>query len=178
MNMTAKEAIVLTDMANHTDAQKLVVADAEMSFDPQDITGETDYTVAQTAKLLGKSIRQVQRLLTRGLLSGYKVNGPSGLEWRVRPELGAVNAQDSLESRFQHLSNSIAELSLEIAQLRTDIEKSVLRERELEAAILLLVKDDNQIKTDVELLKEAVTTVAVIAKDQQNNWFNRLFAKV
>lgn len=178
MNTTAREIIVLNDLTGASDEPKESAVDSEMSFDPQDLSGESDYTVAQTAKLLGKSTRQIQRLLTRGILRGYKVNGPNGLEWRVRNELGAVNARDSLESRFQHLSKSIEALSQEIARLQDELKTSTLRERDLEAAVLLLVSDDKSIRGDIEILREAITKIAVIAKEQQNTWFNRIFSKV
>jgi excisionase family DNA binding protein len=52
-------------------------------FPSHDKTGQEDLTLDEAAKRLNLSERTIQRRLKRGQLTGYKVNGDRGPEWRI-----------------------------------------------------------------------------------------------
>ena len=52
-------------------------------FPSHDKAGHGDLTLEEAAKRLNLSERTVQRRLKRGQLTGYKVNGDRGPEWRI-----------------------------------------------------------------------------------------------
>ena len=52
-------------------------------FPSHDKTGQEGLTLEEAAKRLNLSERTIQRRLKRGQLTGYKVNGDRGPEWRI-----------------------------------------------------------------------------------------------
>ena len=52
-------------------------------FPSHDKAGQEDLTLEEAAKRLNLSERTIQRRLKRGQLTGYKVNGDRGPEWRI-----------------------------------------------------------------------------------------------
>ncbi len=55
-------------------------------FPSHDKAGQEDLTLEEAAKRLNLSERTIQRRLKRGQLTGYKVNGDRGPEWRITLE--------------------------------------------------------------------------------------------
>lgn len=53
-------------------------------FPSHDKTGQEDLTLEEAAKRLNLSERTIQRRLKSGQLTGYKVEGNRGPEWRIR----------------------------------------------------------------------------------------------
>jgi hypothetical protein len=90
----------------------------------------TDWTLEQAAEHLGKSVKTIRRMLQAESLKGYKVQGPRGEEWRVKP----INVSD-LESSTEG-SDSPAEddrLCQLLAKMDGKIEDLVTRTVHLEA---------------------------------------------
>ncbi len=89
------------------------------------VRGNEGMTVRMMARKLGKSVRSVQRMLRRGELKGYKINGPKGPEWRVLAQQSAAKKQDfaSSDSNLAALESKIAVLELRLearaAELQT-----------------------------------------------------------
>src|SRR4051812_17219384 len=77
------------DMNDSTDLIRDYLDD-KLSMDPiaePDMDDHDEYyDVGTAAQLLGKSIRQVQRLLKEGKLVGHKTVGRKGLEWKIDRE--------------------------------------------------------------------------------------------
>jgi excisionase family DNA binding protein len=46
---------------------------------------KTGWTLEQAAKVLGKSVRTIRRMIQDGALNGYKIAGQRGAEWRIEP---------------------------------------------------------------------------------------------
>lgn len=57
-------------------------------FPSHDKAGQEDLTLEEAAKRLNLSERTIQRRLKRGQLTGYKVNGDRGPEWRIKLQSG------------------------------------------------------------------------------------------
>lgn len=70
---------------------------------------DTDWTPEQAAKVLGKSVRTIRRLLQEGTLKGHKVPGKRRDEWRIKPvtatkfESVSVPLQKSITSENDRL---------------------------------------------------------------------------
>ena len=105
---------------------------------------DTDWTPEQAAKVLGKSVRTVRRLLQEGTLKGYKVAGRRRAEWRVKAvnmsafesvtvpvNYVAVSENDRL---WQLLKEKDAKL--EALTMRTGYLEALLAERETEIKLL------------------------------------------
>ena len=71
------------------EAQEIRISDPvdmtglEDFFPSHDKAGQEDLTLEEAAKRLNLSERTIQRRLKRGQLTGYKVNGDRGPEWRI-----------------------------------------------------------------------------------------------
>lgn len=120
---------------------------------PQDkneaqVTPGQDWTISQAAKELGISEKTVIRRLQRGTLTGYKVAGQFGLEWRVSRAAVDTTAQviaipedrtppDSGQATDSagHDRIIIEDLKQELAELRTKLEGAVYRNGYLEAKL-------------------------------------------
>lgn len=85
----------MTQMNQHIDYPKVTSTDGIELFDKTDgrdpeqaVTSnntDNDWTPEHAAKVLGKSVRTVRRMLQEGSLDGYKVQGKRRDEWRVKP---------------------------------------------------------------------------------------------
>ena len=57
-------------------------------FPSHDKAGQEDLSLEEAAKRLNLSERTIQRRLKRGQLTGYKINGDRGPEWRIKLQSG------------------------------------------------------------------------------------------
>lgn len=132
---------------------------------PQVSPGQ-DWTISQAAKELGISEKTVLRRLQRGTLTGYKVVGQFGMEWRVNrlafdstaqvisiPEDRTAPDSRQAADTAGHDRIIIEDLRLELSELRTKLEGAVYRNGYLEAK---LEERDNTIKllTDSQSKKD------------------------
>jgi excisionase family DNA binding protein len=85
----------------------------------------TERTLEQAAKLLGKSEKTIRRMLQDGSLTGHKVSGPRGEEWRIKPV--AVSEDNHLCQALHEKDSRIEELVKQVGDL-----ESTLSERDQE----------------------------------------------
>ena len=91
---------ISVEVQNTTDIEGIELFNNTVGHDrppPSDITiSDNDWTSEHTAKILGKSVRTIRRLLLEGTLKGYKVPGKRREEWRIKPvtlpDIGSVTA--------------------------------------------------------------------------------------
>lgn len=108
--------------------QQIVIEDT-LSVEPVAKVSDDDYwTTAEAANFLGKSERTIRRLLQTGVLNGYKVAGPYGMVWKVRPVEsvsvgGASGVVDELIAEYQAREEKIDALGRRVYELEEQLKK-------------------------------------------------------
>ncbi|CAN5533179.1 hypothetical protein BH10CYA1_BH10CYA1_17680 [soil metagenome] len=79
------------------------------------------------AEMYGKSERTIRRLLKDGVIEGYKIEGPCGPEWRIKPDASVIGAikHESAVGMFAKIDNDkeiIAQLEIRIAELERSLQ--------------------------------------------------------
>lgn len=119
----------------------------------------TDWTPEEAAKVLGKSVRTIRRLLQDGTLKGYKTKGLRRDEWRIYPLCNSDGQEpsDKYQSDMQSISNQevllLTDLKTKIEALEHKLEASSYRIGYLEAQLQnkeeqLKLITDNQLKSN------------------------------
>ena len=90
------------------------------------------------AEMYGKSERTIRRLLKNGVIEGYKIEGPCGPEWRIKPHARATGgvAHEPTVELFGKVDNDkelFAQLESRIAEIeeRMQIQKQHLSSQRL-----------------------------------------------
>lgn len=114
----------------------------EISFAPPseaDADAQLDYehcTVATAAQVLGKSERQVRRMLTSGELKGQKIDGRFGQVWSVeRKSLSAASLSILLDTKIED----------NIHNLESQLEETLQKVHSLEEQIIQLESDNRRL---------------------------------
>jgi excisionase family DNA binding protein len=117
----------------------------QSSAAPEDSPGR-DWTVPEAARALHISEKTVLRRLQRGSITGYKVPGQFGPEWRINRTALDRTAQDTasaqprsgqiaIEAVVTPPQDSSKELREELAVLRKQLEGAIYRNGYLEAKL-------------------------------------------
>ena len=134
VDAVSTEGIELFDQSDGHDPQNIVDADICVP----------DWTPEEAAKVLGKSVRTIRRLLQDGSLEGYKIPGRRRDEWRVKP----VKVTDPLSAHVppkpvvQNESERLWQMlkdkdgKIEALVMRTGYLEALLAERDKEVRLL------------------------------------------
>ncbi len=176
----------------------------KMSFDPMTEAEDARVdqrkycSVAEAGEILGKSGRQVQRLLKMGHLSGYKMMGPHGPQWMVdcvdllsNPVSSGVESNfvekiHLFESRFQSMASDLQELKHKVELLEIESRRSVdvgteIQEKELvqndvlEVAPKVVAICEENIEAIGHDSIKGVEVIAVPDPDAKQSWWHRAF---
>ncbi len=128
--------------------------------------GDADLTVLDAARVYRKSPRQIQRLLKGGYLTGYKIVGPKGPEWRVsRIQNGPkpVSGEEAVS-----VTKPTFELNAKVDIMARDLQVLKLKAERFEAVIARidnLVSRVERLQSDVSLLKEQTSRHEAVVKE-------------
>jgi len=173
---------------------KLLIDPIEESSDGADLY----CSVSKAAEILGRSERQVQRLLKLGKLSGHKTDGVKGPVWKVqkRDLINASNAalvaqssasdcdQTAFDAKFDTLAREVQTIKIKVESL----ESATADSRGTKAQTYLIRSDVSMLKTqcaktenlvkDLHQWKELADSLTSIAKrmDEQDEKINLLLA--
>lgn len=145
----------------------------DLALDP--IETPDSMNTAEAAQMLGKSERTVQRLLQQGALSGYKVRGPKGDQWRVHRPVVMLEPRgarlDELEMRIFKAECSLHELTLELIEIATKCNSFDIRTAQLEAQ---LVVEQEQTLQDLQTIQGIAGSKA----DRSTGWWNKMMVRL
>ena len=126
----------------------------------------TDWTPEEAAKVLGKSVRTIRRLLQDGTLNGYKTKGLRRDEWRIYP-LGHSDGQKPSE-KYQSDIQSISKQDPAVTELKTKIETL---EHKLESSLYRIGYLEAQLQNKEEQLK------LITDNQPKSSWFKGIISQ-
>ena len=138
----------------------------------------TACSIDDAAKLIGVSTRTILRRLQKGSLSGFKVQGQFGPEWRVAifepPTTPGQASSDQGLTTPDHLntpdstSELVTELRQQITELKTELDRKVSEaQREIQAAAFR----NGYLESQLEIEREHVKLLT--DSQHKNGWWSR-----
>lgn len=98
--------------------------------------GDTFWTPDYAARVLGKSVRSIRRLVNEGKLEGYKVEGKRGFEWRIKPFIKPVTQQvDVHPLLLSEFRERIDQLEKQLQETQKELMGAAHRNGYLEAQV-------------------------------------------
>jgi hypothetical protein len=131
--------------------------------------------VLTAAQLLGKSPRQVQRLLKQGKLVGHKIAGRNGLEWKIDREVLSFNSanlsiNDAMAEQIAAMEIKIEGLADAMVALKSRIESfdsQFDRIRKSESISESTASELGLLKDQLDQTKKIIQEVAALERQEE-----------